>query len=115
MINISLKLTINFSDRTETVSAEFTISTNDDGFICREDLLKEIDKRAILMLKSKLDINPVAIFTAEEIADIIRSCKKFNTTITGVNGWDDLLFELTSENDNPYNNSASEMYSPEYL
>lgn len=108
MIKISLKLTINFSDRTETVSAEFTVSTNDNGFICREDLLKEIDKRAILMLKSKLDINPVVIFTAEEIADIIRSCNKFNTTITGVDGWGDVLFELTSENDNPYKEEEEE-------
>jgi len=115
MINISLKLTINFTDRTETVSVEFTVSTNDDGFICRENLLKEINKRAILMLKTKLYLNPDKIFADDEIADIIRSCKKFNTTITGVNGWDDLLFELTSENDNPYNDSASEMYSPEYL
>jgi hypothetical protein len=102
MINISLKLTINFTGRTETASVEFTVSTNDDGFICREDLLKEINKKAILMLKSKLDINPDAIFTAEEIADIIRTSNKFNTTVIGVDGWDDVLFELTSENDNPY-------------
>lgn len=110
MIKISLKLTINFTDRTETVSVEFTVSTNDNGFICREDLLKEINKRAILMLKTKLDINPDAIFTAEEIADIIRSCNKFNTTITGVDGWDDVLFELTSENDNPYKEEEEDPY-----
>lgn len=103
MINISLKLTINFTNRTENLSVEFTVSTNDYGFICREDLLKEINNRAILMLKSKLDIDPDVIFAAKEIADIIRTSNKFNTTVTGPEGWeDDVLFELTSENDNPY-------------
>lgn len=103
MIKISLKLTINFSDRTETVSAEFTVSTNDDGFICKEDLLKEINNRAILMLKTKLNLNPNKIFADDEIADIIRSCNKFNITVPGPEGWeDDVHFELTSENDNPF-------------
>jgi len=103
MIKISLRMTINFSDRTETVSAEFTVSTDDYGFICREDLLKEINKRAILMLKTKLNLNPDRIFADDEIADIIRSCSKFNITVPGPEGWeDDVHFELTSENDNPF-------------
>jgi hypothetical protein len=103
MIKISLRMTINFSDRTETVSAEFTVSTDDYGFICREDLLKEINKRAILMLKTKLNLNPDKIFADDEIADIIQSCNKFNITVPGPEGWeDDVHFELTSENDNPF-------------
>lgn len=115
MIKISLKLTINFSDRTETVSAEFSVTTNDNEFICREDLLKEINKRAILMLKSKLDIDPGVIFAAEEIADIIRTSNKFNTTVTGPIGWEnDVLFELTSENDNPYE-EEKESFPYEYI
>jgi hypothetical protein len=116
MINISLKLTINFTNRTETLFVEFTVSTNDDGFISREDLLKEINKRAILMLKSKLDIDPDVIFAAKEIADIIRTSNKFNTTVTGPIGWeDDVLFELTSENDNPYSDSSEDIDENDWM
>jgi hypothetical protein len=120
MITIEIKLHIKDTKnilRNETTSVKFKISTESNGYIDSDDLLDEINKKSILLLQSKLDLHPDKIFFLEEMAELIRTNDLYNTTVTGPEGWEDsLIFELTSENNNPYKNiSAEDMYSSEYF
>lgn len=114
MITVEIKLHIKDTKnilRNETTSVKFKISTESNGYIDSDDLLDEINKKSILLLQSKLDLHPDKIFFLEEMAELIRTNDWYNTTITGPEGWEDkIIFELTSENSNPYKKTDS----PEY-
>lgn len=120
MITIEIKLHIKDTEnilRNQTTSVKFEIFTESNGYINSNDLLEKINRKSILLLQSKLDLDPDEIFFLEEIAELIRTYSEYNTSVTGPEGWGDkLIFELTSVNSNPYKNiDAEDMYSPEYI
>lgn len=119
MITIEIKLHIKDTKnilRNETTSVKFKISTESNGYIDSDDLFDEINKKSMLLLQTKLDLlHSDKIFFLEEMAGLILTCREYNTSVTGPKGWEDkLIFELTSENNNPYNKNTN-LYSPEYL
>lgn len=109
MITIDLKLHIKGSTkvmvREQSTSVKFKIFTDAEGFIEPEKILEELNEYSDRILRASLDgMEFPRIFEGNEIPNLIRDSYGFNITVTPkINGWSDtLVFEVTSENNNPY-------------
>lgn len=113
MITIDLKLHIKGSPemkvREQSTSVKFKMFTDSDGFIKPEKILEELNGYSDRILQASLGIEFPKIFEGSKIPDLIRDSYVFNITVTPCDkDWSDtfwsdtLIFEVTSENDNPY-------------
>ena len=108
MITIDLKLHIKGSPemkvREQSISVIFKMFTDSDGFIKPEKILEELNEYSDRILQASLGIEFPKIFEGSKIPDLIRDSYGFNITVTPeVDYWSDaLIFEVTSENNNPY-------------
>jgi hypothetical protein len=115
MITIELKLHIKGSTkvkvREQSTSVKFKMFTDSDGFIKPEKILEELNKYSDRILQATLSIEYPKTFEGSKIPDLIRDSYGFNITVTPRdNDWKDtLIFEVTSENNNPYQGGEPSM------
>ena len=108
MITINLKLHIKGSTKVEvreqSTSVIFKMFTDSDGFIKPEKILEELNGYSDRILQASLCKKKKKIFEGSKIPDLIRDSYGFNITVTPRDkDWSDtLIFEVTSENNNPY-------------
>ena len=108
MITIDLKLHIKGSSkmkvREQSTSVRFKMFTESDGFIEPEKILDVLNEYSDKILQASLGIEFPRIFEGNDIPNLIRDSYGFNITVTPQDdNWSDtLIFEVTSENNNPY-------------
>ena len=109
MITIDLKLHIKGSPkikvREQSTSVKFKMFTDSEGFIKPGEILEKLNEYSDRILQASLGgIEFPKIFEGSKIPDLIRDSYGFNITVTpqDVNWKDTLIFEVTSENNNPY-------------
>lgn len=107
-IQIEIKMKINggkdeWSTKTNTV--KFNIECSDRVSIYY--LSNVINRKAIILLNTRYDLlHPEEIFGKGDIS-LVRSCREYNTT-GSVAGWGDVFtLELSTKNDNPWNEDES--------
>jgi hypothetical protein len=91
--------------REQSTSVKFKIFTDCDGFIEPEKILEVLNEYSDRILQASLGgMELPRIFEGSEIPNLIRDSYGFNITITPkLKDWSDtLVFEVTSENNNPY-------------
>jgi hypothetical protein len=102
-INVEIKLKIN-SDEGKTQTVRFNIECSDRSSIYY--LSTVINRKATTLLNTRYDLHPEEIFRKEDIS-LVRSCREYNAT-RNVDGWGDVFtLELSTKNDNPWNEDES--------
>lgn len=108
MITINLKLHIKGSSKTKvrdlSTSVIFKMFTESDGFIEPEKILEELNEYSNRILQAALSIEFPRMFEGNNIPNLIRDSYGYYITVTpSDNNWSDaLIFEVISENTNPY-------------
>lgn len=104
MISVEIKLKINSDDEGKTQTVKFNIECSGEASISY--LSSVINRKAITLLNTRYDLHPEEIFRKEDIY-LVKSCREYNAT-RYVDGWEDVfILELSTKNDNPWNEDES--------